>query len=124
MVRCCIRDPDRLVGRKQLNSEQSAESNAGYKEQISFFQSYLKKGMLAGIHAAQTWRKEEEMPKVLLPISSRVGTISPMIGPATYHGQGWERNCMSLVKGNPGLPGSGRLNHGLWLDYFTGWSFD
>ena len=60
------------------------------------------------------------MPKVLLPISSRVGTISPMIGPATYHGQGWERNCMKFESRVTRPPRIGRLNHGLWLDYFTG----
>ena len=34
MVRCCIRDPTGWSEESNWNSEQSAESNAGYKEQI------------------------------------------------------------------------------------------
>jgi hypothetical protein len=40
------------------------------------------------MQAAHTWRREEEMPKDLLPKINKIGTINPMIGPATYHGQG------------------------------------
>jgi len=55
----------------------------------SFFQSYLKKGMLLGKHAAHMWRKLADMPKCLFPNINRVGTISPMMIPAVYQGQGW-----------------------------------
>ena len=58
------------------------------KFQISFFQSYLKNGISAGKQAAQTWRSDDEIPNDLLPISKRVGTVSPISGPATYQGQG------------------------------------
>ena len=44
--------------------------------------------MLAGMHAAHMWRNDELMPKFLLPIINNVGTINPIIGPATYHGHG------------------------------------
>ena len=57
--------------------------------QISFFQSYLKKAMSPGMHAAHKWRSELLMPNVLLPTSSRYGTVRPMSAPATYQGQGW-----------------------------------
>ena len=53
----------------------------------SFFQSYLKKGILAGIQAAHICRNDEEIPKDLLPISNN-GTINPINGPAIYQGQG------------------------------------
>jgi hypothetical protein len=49
--------------------------------------------MLAGMQAAQMWRIEELMPKDLLPIIRSNGTIKPIIGPATYQGQGSYRNC-------------------------------
>ena len=54
----------------------------------SFFHSYRKKEMSPGKHAAQICRKDEEMPKVLLPKINNKGTVSPISGPATYHGQG------------------------------------
>jgi len=57
--------------------------------QLSFFQSYLKNEILAGIHAAQMCLSDDEMPKVLLPMISRAGTTRPISGPATYQGQGW-----------------------------------
>ena len=55
---------------------------------ISFFQSYLKKGILAGRQAAQTCLSDDDIPKALLPMSKSNGTISPIKGPATYQGQG------------------------------------
>ena len=58
------------------------------KFQISFFQSYLKNGILAGTHAAHTCRSDDEIPKDLLPMSKSVGTVRPISGPATYQGQG------------------------------------
>ena len=58
------------------------------KFHISFFQSYLKNGMFAGIQAAQAWRKFALMPKFLLPKISSAGTVRPTNGPATYQGQG------------------------------------
>jgi hypothetical protein len=60
--------------------------------QISFVHSYLKKGILAGKQAAHIWRKEEEMPKALFPIINSTGTVNPISGPATYHGQGFLRS--------------------------------
>jgi hypothetical protein len=54
----------------------------------SFFQLYLKKGILAGKQAAHIWRNEDEIPNVLLPSINRTGTVRPISGPATYHGQG------------------------------------
>lgn len=59
------------------------------KFQTSFFQSYLKKEILAGITAAQMCRNEDEIPKDLFPKSSKTGTVKPIIGPATYQGQGF-----------------------------------
>src|SRR5690606_13901022 len=58
------------------------------KFHTSFFQSYLKNGMLAGIHEAQTCRNDELMPNDLLPIIKSAGTVKPIKGPATYHAQG------------------------------------
>jgi hypothetical protein len=52
------------------------------------FQLYLRKGIFAGKHMAHKWRRELEIPKVLLPASKSRGTHNPMIGPATYQGQG------------------------------------
>jgi hypothetical protein len=49
---------------------------------------YLKKGILAGMQAAQICLSEEEMPKFLLPIMSRMGTVRPMKTPATDQCQG------------------------------------
>ncbi len=60
------------------------------KFQISFFHSYLKKGILAGIQEAQMCLKELEMPKDLFPMINKTGTVSPIIGPATYQGHGFE----------------------------------
>jgi hypothetical protein len=54
----------------------------------SFFQSYLKKGISLGIHAAHIWRRLAEMPKCLLPKINKAGTISPIKVPAMYQGQG------------------------------------
>ena len=39
-----------------------------------------------GMQAAQMCRNEEEIPKDLFPIINKVGTISPMRGPAMYQG--------------------------------------
>jgi len=56
--------------------------------QLSFFQSYLKSEMLAGRMAAHICRKDDEMPNFLLPNKRSNGTVAPINGPATYHGQG------------------------------------
>lgn len=53
-----------------------------FKFQISFFQLYLKKGIFAGIHAAQICLKEDDIPKVLFPRISKVGTVNPINRPA------------------------------------------
>src|SRR5690606_15002634 len=60
--------------------------------QISFFQSYLKKEMLAGRQAAQAWRRLALMPKFLFPKINNAGTVSPTSGPAMYQGQGCFKN--------------------------------
>jgi hypothetical protein len=49
---------------------------------------YLRKGIFAGKHIAQTWRNVLEMPSILFPVSNSKGTVRPMIGPAMYHGHG------------------------------------
>jgi hypothetical protein len=59
------------------------------KFHISFFQSYLKKVIPAGKHAAQAWRRLADIPKCLLPSNKSAGTIRPIRIPATYHGQGF-----------------------------------
>ena len=55
------------------------------------FQLYFRKGTSPGKQIAHTWRKLLEMPSILFPASKRRGTVKPIIGPATYHGQGWRR---------------------------------
>jgi hypothetical protein len=67
------------------------------KFQDSLRQLYLKKGMFAGMQAAQICRNDEDTPNALLPIISSNGTVSPINGPATYQGQGClihSQNCM------------------------------
>ena len=54
----------------------------------SFFQLYLKNGMLEGKHAAQICRSEEETPNDLFPAMSNAGTTRPIRGPAIHHGHG------------------------------------
>jgi hypothetical protein len=68
--------------------------NTKNKFHASFFHSYLKNGIPAGIQLAQMWRSELDIPKDLLPIIKRVGTVSPINGPAIYHGHGFERNSI------------------------------
>jgi hypothetical protein len=58
------------------------------KFQISFFQSYLKNEIFAGKQLAQICLKELEIPKDLLPMINKIGTISPIKGPAIYQGRG------------------------------------
>ncbi len=58
------------------------------KFHISFFQSYLKKGIFVGKHAAHTCLSDELIPNDLLPIINNTGTVNPINGPAMYHGQG------------------------------------
>ena len=58
------------------------------KFHISFFHSYLKNGILAGIHAAHICLSDELIPKDLLPMIRSTGTVKPISGPATYQGQG------------------------------------
>src|SRR5688572_5276776 len=67
---------------------------------ISFFQSYLKKGILAGRQAAHTCLSDDDIPKALLPISKSNGTISPIKGPATYQGQGCFIHSRKFIKLN------------------------
>src|SRR5690554_5311288 len=54
----------------------------------SFFHSYLKKEILAGIHEAQICRSDELIPNDLFPKINNAGTVKPISGPATYHAQG------------------------------------
>lgn len=56
--------------------------------------------MPAGTQAAQICLSEEEIPKLLFPKSRRAGTVSPIIGPATYQGQGWESHCRKVFMGS------------------------
>ena len=51
--------------------------------------------MLAGKHAAQMWRNDDEIPNDLLPMSNNVGTVRPINGPATYHGHGLRMSSMN-----------------------------
>src|ERR1041385_5660955 len=67
-----------------------------YKLQISFFQSYWNNGNDAGTHAAQMCRSVDEIPSLLFPISNNNGTVTPMTGPATYHGQGLYINSIEI----------------------------
>ena len=53
------------------------------------FPIVLQESKLLGTTAAHMCRKDELMPKVRLRKIKCSGTISPMTGPATYHGQGW-----------------------------------
>ena len=52
------------------------------KFQVSFFQSYLKKEMLEGMHIAQKRLNDEETPSFLFPNRSKTGTINPIKTPA------------------------------------------
>jgi hypothetical protein len=36
------------------------------------------------------------MPKALFPNSNKAGTVSPINGPATYQGHGFERNARMI----------------------------
>src|SRR5690606_3951953 len=64
---------------------------------ISFFHSYLKKGMFAGKHMAQACRSDELIPNDLFPKSNNAGTVKPTRGPATYHGQGcWIKSTIFI----------------------------
>lgn len=56
--------------------------------QLSFFQSYLKNGTLAGMHMAQMWLSADEIPNFLLPKSNSVGTVKPIKTPASAQCQG------------------------------------
>ena len=47
----------------------------------SFFQSYLKKSIFAGIQAAQTCLSVEEIPKDLLPKINKTGMVKPIKRP-------------------------------------------
>lgn len=59
------------------------------KFQLSFFQLYLKKGILAGTQAAQIWRNDEDIPNGLLPKRSNIGTVRPIKTPAIDQCQGF-----------------------------------
>ena len=60
----------------------------------SRLQSYAKKGKPLGMVAAHRCRRFDEMPKDLPPISKSNGTIRPINGPATNHGQGSHNICI------------------------------
>src|SRR5690606_31193087 len=62
------------------------------KFHASFFQSYLKNGIFAGMHEAQMCRNDELIPNDLLPRIKSMGTVSPTSGPATYQGHGCFKN--------------------------------
>src|SRR3546814_1097967 len=64
--------------------------------QISFFQSYLKKGIPAGTQDAQMCLRDELIPNDLFPNSRSVGTVRPIRGPAMYQGQGGLINSIIL----------------------------
>jgi hypothetical protein len=68
--------------------------NTKNKFHASFFHSYLKNGIPAGIQLAHICRSELDIPKDLFPIIKRVGTVSPIKGPAIYHGQGFVINSI------------------------------
>jgi hypothetical protein len=51
--------------------------------------------MFKGRQAAQTWRSVVEIPSLLLPNNSNRGTVIPMMGPATYQGQGSVKNFIA-----------------------------
>ena len=68
--------------------------------QASFFQSYLKKEMFEGKQAAQIWRNDAETPNLLFPIISKRGTVSPIKGPATYHGHGLLSHPIKFIMQN------------------------
>ena len=50
--------------------------------------------MLPGTQAAQICRKKEDIPSDLFPSNNRAGIESPISGPDTYHGQGFEINSI------------------------------
>jgi len=76
--------------------------------QFSFFQLYWKKGIFAGIQAAQICRSEELMPNVLLPNISNSGTVRPISGPDIYQGHGC---CIQSIIYNKDMP------PGIWRHY-------
>src|SRR4051794_11904545 len=78
----------------QVTNAPSAIPTTKKRFHDSFFQSYLKKEIFAGKHAAHTCRSVDEIPKGLLPSSRSKGTIRPIRGPEKYHGHG------SLIKEN------------------------
>lgn len=65
-----------------------------YRFQRCCFQLYCKNGILPGMQAAQIWRRDDEIPSRLLPMTSKRGTLKPMSGPATYQGQGCCSQCI------------------------------
>ena len=48
------------------------------------------------MHEAQICRNDELIPKDLFPRISNAGTVSPIRGPAIYHGQGCFKNSIIL----------------------------
>jgi hypothetical protein len=58
----------------------------------------LKKEILAGKQAAQMCLNDEETPSLLLPMINNNGTVNPIKGPATYHGQGCLINSIKLIE--------------------------
>src|SRR5690554_4166840 len=45
------------------------------------------------------WRRLDEIPSLLFPMSRSAGTVRPMIGPAMYQGQGFDKNSIALNVG-------------------------
>lgn len=71
--------------------------NAKKNIHCSFFQSYLKNGISDGKSAAQVCLRLLEIPKVLFPKMSKSGTVSPIIGPAMYHGHGFNNKSIISI---------------------------
>lgn len=67
------------------------------KFQLSFFQSYLKNEISAGMHIAHICLSDDDTPNALLPANSRAGTKRPISGPPAYQGQGCFRNSICII---------------------------
>ena len=56
-----------------------------------------KNGIFAGKQDAHICLKEDDMPNVLFPKISKVGTMRPIKGPATYQGQGCLTSSIKFI---------------------------
>ena len=63
-----------------------------------FFQSYFRNSRLDGKVAAHICLKLEDTPNCLPLKIKSAGTNKPIMGPATYQGQGWERISIIVTK--------------------------